>query len=193
MRDAALADHPRDRRGDRRLQHPVRGQPRRRADGRDRDEPARLAQLGAGLQGDRVPHRQDRRQAGRRATRSTRSPTTSPARRRPASSRPSTTWSPRSPASPSRSSPAPIDELGPQMKSVGEVMAIGRTFKEELQKALRSMEIGRCRARHVGAPGPRRHRRRSDAGGLRARRAPIASGSWPRRCAPGSRWRTRFS
>jgi carbamoyl-phosphate synthase large subunit len=33
------------------------------------------------------------------------------------------------------------DELGPQMKSVGEVMAIGRTFKESLQKALRSMEL----------------------------------------------------
>ena len=35
-----------------------------------------------------------------------------------------------------------VDELGPQMKSVGEVMAIGRTFKESLQKALRSMELG---------------------------------------------------
>src|ERR1700688_778540 len=34
------------------------------------------------------------------------------------------------------------DELGPQMKSVGEVMAIGRTFKESLHKALRSLEIG---------------------------------------------------
>ncbi len=34
------------------------------------------------------------------------------------------------------------DELGPQMKSVGEVMAIGRTFKESLQKALRSLETG---------------------------------------------------
>jgi len=33
--------------------------------------------------------------------------------------------------------------LNTQMKSVGEVMAIGRTFKESLQKALRSMEIGR--------------------------------------------------
>ena len=32
--------------------------------------------------------------------------------------------------------------LGPQMKSVGEAMAIGRTFKEALQKALRSLEIG---------------------------------------------------
>ncbi len=29
-----------------------------------------------------------------------------------------------------------------QMKSVGEVMAIGRTFKESLQKAIRSLEIG---------------------------------------------------
>tara|TARA_B100001123_G_scaffold449900_1_gene617371 strand:+ start:282 stop:3515 length:3234 start_codon:yes stop_codon:yes gene_type:complete len=30
------------------------------------------------------------------------------------------------------------------MKSVGEAMAIGRTFKESLQKALRSLEIGAC-------------------------------------------------
>ncbi|HDQ25220.1 MAG TPA: carbamoyl-phosphate synthase large subunit, partial [bacterium] len=36
------------------------------------------------------------------------------------------------------------DELGTQMKSIGEVMAIGRTFKESLQKAMRSMEIGRA-------------------------------------------------
>ncbi len=35
-----------------------------------------------------------------------------------------------------------VDELGPQMKSVGEAMAIGRTFRESLQKALRSLEIG---------------------------------------------------
>ena len=33
--------------------------------------------------------------------------------------------------------------LTTQMKSVGETMAIGRTFKESLQKALRSLEIGR--------------------------------------------------
>jgi len=32
--------------------------------------------------------------------------------------------------------------LGTQMKSVGEVMAMGRTFKEALQKALRGLEIG---------------------------------------------------
>jgi len=34
------------------------------------------------------------------------------------------------------------DTLGYQMKSVGEVMAIGRTFRESLQKALRGMENG---------------------------------------------------
>jgi carbamoyl-phosphate synthase large subunit len=33
--------------------------------------------------------------------------------------------------------------LGPQMQSVGEVMAIGRTFPESLQKGLRSLETGR--------------------------------------------------
>jgi carbamoyl-phosphate synthase large subunit len=33
--------------------------------------------------------------------------------------------------------------LGTQMKSVGEAMAIGRTFKESLQKGLRSLEIDR--------------------------------------------------
>ncbi|RME74391.1 MAG: carbamoyl-phosphate synthase large subunit, partial [Chloroflexi bacterium] len=35
--------------------------------------------------------------------------------------------------------------LGPQMKSVGEAMAIGRTFKEALNKGLRSLEIGNPR------------------------------------------------
>ncbi len=36
------------------------------------------------------------------------------------------------------------DTLTTQMKSVGEVMAIGRTFQESLQKALRGLEIDRC-------------------------------------------------
>ncbi len=35
------------------------------------------------------------------------------------------------------------DRLTTSMKSVGETMAIGRTFKEALQKAIRSLEIGR--------------------------------------------------
>ena len=38
--------------------------------------------------------------------------------------------------------PAADDRLTTQMKSVGEAMAIGRTFQESLQKALRSLEVG---------------------------------------------------
>jgi carbamoyl-phosphate synthase large subunit len=41
--------------------------------------------------------------------------------------------------------PEAKDILGVQMKSVGETMAIGRTFKEALQKALRGLEI-----KHIG-------------------------------------------
>src|ERR1700723_3660855 len=46
------------------------------------------------------------------------------------------------------------DELGPQMKSVGEAMAIGGTFKESLQKALRSLEIGSHGLESGGLPEP---------------------------------------
>jgi len=45
--------------------------------------------------------------------------------------------------------PSADNRLTTQMKSVGEVMAIGRTFKESLQKALRSLEIG-----HAGLERP---------------------------------------
>jgi carbamoyl-phosphate synthase large subunit len=39
--------------------------------------------------------------------------------------------------------PGADEELGMQMKAVGEVMAIGRTFLEALQKAWQSLEVGR--------------------------------------------------
>ncbi|MBW2714423.1 MAG: carbamoyl-phosphate synthase large subunit, partial [Deltaproteobacteria bacterium] len=45
--------------------------------------------------------------------------------------------------------PGVDNTLTTQMKSVGEVMAIGRTFKESLQKAIRSLEIG-----HAGLESP---------------------------------------
>src|SRR4030042_455120 len=35
------------------------------------------------------------------------------------------------------------DKLGTQMRAVGEVMAIGKTYKEAFQKAIRSLENGR--------------------------------------------------
>ena len=39
--------------------------------------------------------------------------------------------------------PQAKDKLGTQMKAVGEVMSIGKNFKEAYQKAVRSLEIGR--------------------------------------------------
>src|SRR6201992_894243 len=39
--------------------------------------------------------------------------------------------------------PGADENLGPQMKSVGEVMAMGRTFKEALMKAWRALETGK--------------------------------------------------
>jgi carbamoyl-phosphate synthase large subunit len=63
--------------------------------------------------------------------------------------------------------PQADDRLTTQMKSVGEVMAIGRTFQESFQKALRGLEVGvdgmnqRTRDREtieteLGDPGPDR-------------------------------------
>ena len=53
----------RDRGRDRRLERAVRGQSGGRPPGRHRDEPAGVALLGAGLEGDRLPDRQGRGQA----------------------------------------------------------------------------------------------------------------------------------
>ncbi len=63
--------------------------------------------------------------------------------------------------------PQANDRLTTQMKSVGEVMAIGRTFQESFQKALRGLEVGvngldekttdrEKIAAEMGAPGPDR-------------------------------------
>jgi carbamoyl-phosphate synthase large subunit len=61
--------------------------------------------------------------------------------------------------------PQANDRLTTQMKSVGEVMAIGRTFQESFQKALRGLEGGRRR------PEPEDHRPR-DAGARTRRPGP---------------------
>jgi len=63
--------------------------------------------------------------------------------------------------------PLANDRLTTQMKSVGEVMAIGRTFQESFQKALRGLEIGvdglnqrttdrETIEKELGEPGPER-------------------------------------
>src|SRR5205807_9993008 len=51
--------------------------------------------------------------------------------------------------------PGSVPVLGTQMRSVGEVMAIGRTFTESLQKAMRSLETGRTGLN--GDPGEREY------------------------------------
>ena len=66
--------------------------PRGRPDRRHRDEPAGVPLLGAGLQGDRLPDRQDRREARHRLHPRRDPQRHHPARRRPRSSRRSTTW-----------------------------------------------------------------------------------------------------
>jgi carbamoyl-phosphate synthase large subunit len=55
--------------------------------------------------------------------------------------------------------PGADDTLTTQMKSVGEVMAIGRTFQEALHKATRSMENGRYGLDSLLNPGPSSPRR----------------------------------
>ena len=60
----------------------------------------------------------------------------------------STTWSRKFRSGNSKNFPAPIERSATQMKSVGEVMAIGRTFKEALCKAIRSLETGKRTGAH---------------------------------------------
>jgi carbamoyl-phosphate synthase large subunit len=52
--------------------------------------------------------------------------------------------------------PEEVRHLTTQMKSVGETMAIGRTFKEALQKAIRSLESGRSGLEPTGTKRDRR-------------------------------------
>src|SRR4029078_9675338 len=49
--------------------------------------------------------------------------------------------------------PGADNRLTTSMKSVGEAMAIGRTFQESLQNALRSLETGLTGLNEIGIPG----------------------------------------
>ena len=116
--------------------------PAGRPHGGDRDEPARVALLGAGLQGHRLSHRQGRREAGRRLHAGRDCTTTSPAAT-PASFEPTIDYVvTKIPRFAFEKFPGAEPMLTTSMKSVGEAMAIGRTFQEALQKALRSLETG---------------------------------------------------
>jgi carbamoyl-phosphate synthase large subunit len=175
----------RDRRGNRRLQRAVRHQSQDGPHGRHRDEPARVAVLGAGVQGHRLPHRQGRGAACRRLHARRDSRTTSPAVRRPASFEPTIDYVvTKIPRFAFEKFPGAEPTLTTAMKSVGEAMAIGRTFQESLQKALRSLETGLDRPRrdrHRGyRPGRRQER---DQGSTLDADARTASCRSPRPCA----------
>ena len=68
--------------------------------------------------------------------------------------------------------PAADPTLTTQMKSVGEVMAIGRTFKEAFQKGLRGLEVDRSGWVVGATPGDDRLQDTSRAGVLAATRTP---------------------
>ena len=59
--------------------------------------------------------------------------------------------------------PGADNRLTTSMKSVGEAMAIGRTFQESLQKALRSLETGLTGLNEIGIPGLGLNERREHA------------------------------
>ena len=171
--------HPARRRGDRRLERAVRRRPGDRPSGRDRDEPAGVAVVGARVEGDRLPDRQDRRPARRRLH----------ARRDPQRHHPDATSSTPASFEPVidyvvtkiprwafEKLPGTSGVLGTQMQSVGEVMAIGRTFPESLQKALRSLEQGRLGlGLRSGRSAARRAVRRRAARARRRSPPPIGS------------------
>ncbi len=106
-----------------------------------RDQPAHLALVGPGLQGHRLPHRARFRQT-RRRPHARRNPLL--ARRHAGEIHPLRRLC--------RGEVLPLglreiqgleDKLGTQMRAVGEVMSIGKTYKEAFQKAIRSLENGR--------------------------------------------------
>ena len=84
--------------------------------------------------------------------------------------------------------PGADDVLTTQMKSVGEVMAIGRTFQESLQKALRGLEIDRAGLESpLGKrPGDAYTEAEQDAGARAGPRAPRPPAllAWARPSAP---------
>ena len=185
LRDAARAVMTGDRRRDRRRERPVRRRPEGRAS-RHRDEPARVALVGARVQGHRLPDREDRREARRRVH--ARRAQQRHHRRRPRRFEPVIDYVVvKLPRFAFEKFPGADTTLGTQMKCVGEVMSIGRTFCEALQKAARSLETGRTGS--VGWTSPRATTagRRQRARPSRARSARTAPSSCSRRSRLGDR------
>ena len=155
QRDARRLDRgpARDRRRDRRLERPVRRRPGRRPDGRHRDEPARVA----------LARRWRRRPPGfpiaKIAAKLAVGYTLDELQNditgvTPACFEPTIDYVvTKIPRFTFEKFPDAEPILTHAMKSVGEAMAIGRTFKESLQKALRSLETGLVRPRRDRGAG----------------------------------------
>ncbi len=127
--------------------------------------------LGAGVEGHRLPDRQDRRPARGRLH----------ARRDPQRHHPADAGQLRAgdrlrrhqgPRWAFEKLPGTAGVLGTQMQSVGEAMAIGRTFPESLQKALRSLEARPASGSTPTRPRPRSTRSSDDELLARGRRSP---------------------
>ena len=138
----------------------------------DRDEPARVAVVGARVEGDRLPDREDRRQARARLP-PRRDPERHHARSRRRRFEPTIDYVVvKIPRWNFEKFPQADRTLTTQMKSVGEAMAIGRTFKEAFMKGVRSLELGRERPavragdsdRTEGMPARRRATSRCGSG-----------------------------
>ena len=134
-----LLRHRRGHRGHRRHQHPVRPRPEDRPRGRHRDQPAHLALLGPGLQGHRLPHRPrlvaklaggltlDEIPYWRDGTLEKYTPSGDYVVVK------FSRWA-------FEKFKGVEDKLGTQMRAVGEVMSIGKNYKEAFQKSIRSLE-----------------------------------------------------
>ena len=135
--------HPRDRRRDRRQQHPVRHQSGQRPHDRHRDEPARVSRssaLASKATGFPIAKIAAKLAVGYRLDELRNDIT----RETPACFEPTIDYVvTKMPRWTFEKFPDADPTLTTQMKSVGETMAIGRTFKESLQKALRGLETGR--------------------------------------------------
>ena len=142
----------RDRRRYRRLQRPVRDRPRQRADGRDRDEPARLARSALASKATGFPIA---KVAAKLAVGYTLDEIQNDITgATPASFEPTIDYVvTKIPRFTFEKFPETEPLLTTAMKSVGEVMAMGRTFKESLQKALRGLETGLSGLDEIEMPG----------------------------------------
>ena len=175
--------HPPHRRRDRRVERPVRRRPGHGRDGRHRDEPAGVALVGAASKATGFPIAKI---AARLAVGYTLDEIPNDITgETPASFEPTIDYVvTKVPRWAFEKFPARAGVLGTQMQSVGEAMAIGRTFPESLQKAIRSLETGRLGLNCDPAEARARRARRRRARARRPRsRPPTGRSSSRPRCA----------